>query len=73
MMKTKNKEHSLCFVLWSCSLCFIIECVLWSAVAFHEFVFVIDLVVFCICPLFMCSLVLLVVIVLWYCGTSVPK
>ena len=54
-------------------LCFILGCVLWSAVVFREFVFVIDLVVLCCCPLFMCSLVLLVVIALWYCGTSVRK
>ena len=38
-----------------------------------ELVCVIDLVVLCCCPLFMCSLVLLVVIALWYCGTSVRK
>jgi len=55
------------------SLCFILDCVLWSAVVFREFMFVIDRVVLCCCPLFMCSLVLLVAIVLWYCGISVRK
>ena len=55
------------------SLCCVLDCVLWSAVVCRELVFVIDRVVLCCCPLFMCSLVLLVAIVRWYCGTCVRK